>query len=211
MSQTGIPVYRLFVLVLLLSAVGCANPADDKPVAVVGDATETTPASGTGQRFLIGEGSTIGFTGSKITGKHDGGFTTFEGEILLVDAAAERSTVKLTIDTRSLWSDNDRLTGHLQSPDFFDVEKYPSASFESTHIVRADEGHTITGNLDLRGVTKSISFPASISVAPEGITAQAEFSIKRFDFNIVYAGKADDLIRDEVVIRFDLKAVPAAG
>ena len=41
------------------------------------------------------------------------------------------------------------------------------------------------------------------------VTAQAEFSIMRFDFGIKYAGPADNLIRDEVVIKFDVTAVPA--
>ena len=70
---------------------------------------------------------------------------------------------------------------------------------------------TVTGNLDLHGVTKSISFPASISVGEQEITATAEFSINRFDFGIVYPGMTDDLIREEVVISFDLKATPAVG
>ena len=62
---------------------------------------------------------------------------------------------------------------------------------------------------DLHGVTKSITFPATIEVGPEQVMARAEFAIKRFDFNIEYKGKADDLIRDDVVIKFDLVAMPA--
>ncbi len=205
-----LPVYRLFVLVALLAVVGCADPADGKPEAVVGEPTEAAP-SGEGRRFVIGEGSTVGFTGSKITGTHDGGFNSFEGEISLVDGDPEKSEVTVTIDTRSIWSDNDRLTGHLKSPDFFDTEKYPSASFRSSGITADGDLYAVTGNLELRGVTKSITFPASITATPDGVTAKAEFSIERFDFKIEYAGKADDLINDKVVIRFDLKASPANG
>ena len=72
-------------------------------------------------------------------------------------------------------------------------------------IVEGD-GYSVTGTLDLHGVTKNISFPATIEVSDDGVRAQAEFVIKRFDFGIVYPGKADDLIRDEVVIRLDLQA-----
>ena len=52
---------------------------------------------------------------------------------------------------------------------------------------------------------------ATITVEEGSVRAQAEFFIKRNDFGIIYPGKPDDLIRDEVVIRFDLIAVPAAG
>ncbi len=210
MPQLQPPACRLFILAALLAVVGCADPADGKPAAVVGEPTEATP-SGEGRRFVIGEDSTIGFTGSKITGTHDGGFNSFEGEISLVDGEPEKSEVTVTIDTRSLWSDNDRLTGHLKSPDFFDTEQYPSASFRSTGIAAEGDAYSVTGNLNLRGVTKSITFPAKITATPDAVTAKAEFSIERFDFKIEYAGKADDLINDKVVIRFDLKASPADG
>ena len=56
---------------------------------------------------------------------------------------------------------------------------------------------------------KSISFPATITVEEDRVVAQAEFSIKRFDFGIVYKGRADDLIRDDVVIKLDLVAARA--
>jgi len=117
--------------------------------------------------------------------------------------------VHLEIDTTTLWADNEKLTGHLKNPDFFDVQAHPTAEFTSTEIVPAEQGYTITGNLNLHGVTKSISFPATIHIEDGQITTQAEFSIMRFDFDIKYAGMADDLIRDEVVIQFDVTATPA--
>jgi len=55
-------------------------------------------------------------------------------------------------------------------------------------------------------VKKSISFPATIQVSPDSVSANAEFSINRKDFGINYPGKADDLIRDGVVIKLTIKA-----
>ena len=83
--------------------------------------------------------------------------------------------------------------------------------FESTSIESTAEGYDITGNLELHGVTKSIRFPATIAVEEGRVTAEAEFFIQRFDFDIVYPGKPDDLIRDEVVIKLSLVAEEAAG
>ena len=57
-------------------------------------------------------------------------------------------------------------------------------------------------------MTKEISFPAKIEVKDDAVTVKAEFSINRHDFDIKYAGKPDDLIREGVVLRLDVKATP---
>jgi polyisoprenoid-binding protein YceI len=64
-----------------------------------------------------------------------------------------------------------------------------------------DATHTVTGNLTLHGVTKSISFPAKITVSGDNATLDSQFFINRKDFGIMYPGKPNDLIRDEVVIK----------
>jgi polyisoprenoid-binding protein YceI len=110
----------------------------------------------------------------------------------------------------SVFTDTEDLTEHLKSPDFFDVARFPNASFVSTGIEpEPSEGansFTVTGDFDLHGVRKSISFPATIAVTADAVTVNSDFSINRKDFDIVYAGVPDDLIRDGVVIRLDLKA-----
>jgi len=192
----------------LVAAGACANPATGKPEASVAApvAVEPPAAAAAGTVHAIDPSSKIDFVGSKVTGSHDGGFTEFEGEIVLVDRDPQKSRVSVAIDTTSLWADHPKLTEHLKSADFFDVASYPRAEFDSTSIVAGEGGFTITGNLRLHGVERSISFPAGIEVTEEGVRTTAEFSIQRFDFGIVYKGKADDLIRDEVLIRLDLRA-----
>ena len=193
----------------LLLAMGCANPADDAPDATVSEpAPEPAPEQTVATTdYALSADSSIGFVGAKVTGSHDGGFNSFEGKVSVAGGAAAGSSVEVVIDTTSLWSDNDNLTNHLKSADFFDVETYPTATFKSTAIDANDDGsHTVTGNLELHGVTKQISFPAEIVVSDLGFTALAEFSINRMDFDIKYAGKPDDLIRDEVLIKLDLRS-----
>jgi polyisoprenoid-binding protein YceI len=194
---------------LLLLATACENPATGKPEAQVSEPQPAAePAAVDGVEFELAPESKIEFVGSKVTGSHDGGFESFDGTIVLAADGPAGSQVDVVIDATSLWADDDRLTGHLKSPDFFDVERFPMARFTSTSIVPTADGYEITGELELHGVTKQITFPASIQVEPDRITARAEFFIQRFDFDIVYPGKPDDLIRDEVVIRLDLVATP---
>ncbi len=216
-SRLMLPMVALFAWLV----VGCGNPASESPQAqvsepapapaaepVTADDSETQDDYAGATIYTVGEGSTIGFVGSQVTGTHEGGFNDFEGQLMVVDNDPSRSKVNVSIDATSLYADVEKLANHLKSPDFFDVETYPRASFESTSIVATDEGFSVTGNLSLHGVTKQIVFPATISVDEATVTADAEFAIKRFDFGIVYKGMADDLIRDDVLIKLHLVASP---
>lgn len=195
------------LLILFVAFTGCASdPAADKPDAEVTEAQPEAAPSGDGATLSFSDESTVSWVGSKVTGSHDGGFNEFTGEIQLVDGDPTASSVMVTIDTTSIWSDNDNLTGHLKSEDFFAVESFPTATFQSTSIEAVDGGYSVTGNLNLHGVEKSITFPADISVDGMHVMVNAEFSIKRFDFGIEYKGPADNLIRDEVVIKLALHA-----
>jgi polyisoprenoid-binding protein YceI len=200
-------------LVPLLALLGCSkNPAENVPAANVSSATNAAtaaPASATAKTYAFGPGnSKVAFVGSKVTGKHDGGFNKFAGELNVVDGKLAGAGNKVVIETASLFSDTDRLTGHLKSPDFFDVAKYPAATFVTTSIEPGATNSTVTGNLTLHGITKQISFPAKIEVTDGAVKVDAEFFLNRFDFDMKYAGKADDLIRKEVVLRLKVDAKP---
>lgn len=199
-------------IALLLSA--CEDPATNKTKAVTSETTNTqtqTARQSKGESLPITpETSKVEFTGSKVTGKHDGGFKQFSGNIDLVNNKPEESQVTVDIDMKSVFTDADGLTKHLQTGDFFEVEKYPKSSFVSTKIVpdtaKGANSYTVTGDLEMRGQKKSITFPAVITVNPNEVGVDTEFAINRKDFGIVYAGKADDLIRDDVVIRLNLRS-----
>ena len=199
----------LFLVVagLLLSA--CANPATNQPKATTSEAAPVKQQAAAGEKYSITpQNSKVEFTGSKVTGSHNGSFQKFTGGI---DYAGqpEKSVVKMTIEMNSVTTDDPKLTQHLQTPDFFDVQKFPEASFVSTEIKPGGEKgatHTVTGNLTLPGVTKAITFPATIAVSPGVVNVDSSFAINRKDFGIVYAGAANNLIRDEVVLALHVKA-----
>ncbi len=213
------------ILSLSVFLAACEDPAANKTKATTtnsatnaatnpqGNTNAATPATKPvtkGEAVALSpENSKVEFTGSKVTGKHDGGFKAFTGTIDLVNAKPEESSVFVDIDMNSVFTDSDGLTTHLKSPDFFDVAKFPKASFYLTKIVPdAAKGagfYTATGDFILHGQTKSITFPAKITVTDADVAVDSEFSINRKDFGIIYAGKTDDLIRDDVVIRLNLK------
>lgn len=195
---------------------GCNNdPGKGKTQATVGSAsapvTAVTPAAGAQSYVFSNEGSKFEFVGAKVTAKHEGSFAAFRGTISVVDGDPTRSSVNAEVDVSSLTVEPAKLAGHLKSPDFFDAEKFPKAKFTSTAVkAGAVNGatHTVTGNLELHGVTRAITFPATIKVEPGQVTVAAEFVINRKDFSIVYPGMPDDLIKDEVLIKLDLHGKP---
>lgn len=196
---------KLAIILMFVSLAACKSEIDNKPAATV-DVPKTEepaekPEANTGEEksvALDAAASSVGFVGAKITGDHTGDFKTISGTGTLVDGKLQK--LEVDVDTTSVVADEVKLTNHLKSPDFFDVEKFPKAKFVSTSI----EDGKVTGNMTIRGITKSISFPATIKDDGKAIQASSEFTLKRFDFDIAYKGKADDLIKDDVLMKLKL-------
>lgn len=202
----------LTILFALLLVCSCANPADDKPKAVTSEAAPVSAASpaAPGEKYSITpQNSKIEFDASKVTGSHHGSFGKFSGAIDF-NGQIQTSHVTITIDMASVTTDTPDLTKHLQTADFFDVAKFPQATFTSTEIKpTGDKGapYNVTGNLQLHGVTKSITFPALIQIASDAVTVESSFAINRKDFGINFAGATDNLIRDEVLLTLHVRGV----
>lgn len=198
--------------VIALTMFGCEDPGAKVTSATVATPTQQqaspTVAAGTETSLaslpISPSNSKVEFVGAKVTASHPGGFTDFSGTVDLGDSI-EKSQIAITIQTASLYADKEKLTTHLKSPDFFDVAKFPTATFRSAEITKTGDGYTVAGDLILHGVTKRISFPANIQATDTEVNASAEFSINRHDYGISYPGMRDDLIRDLVVIKLSLK------
>jgi len=158
------------------------------------------------------EGSTIQFTGAKISGSHDGGFSNFSGKVILKDDEVTATT--FTIDLSSTTADHPKLVKHLVSKDFFHAEKYENAKFVSSAVIPAKNPgavtHKVDGVLEFHGKSRPLSFPASITVGETETTVTATFDINRQNWGVSYPGKPDDLIKDDVEVRLNL-TFPATG
>jgi polyisoprenoid-binding protein YceI len=207
---------RAFLVMSCLVALAACNkdPTKGKTQAAVSEPAaapqQMPPAPANGANYAFSQaGSSVEFVGAKVTQKHDGKIGSFRGVVQLIENDPTKSSVQVELDLDSLNVDEPKLAKHLKSPDFFDVAKFPKATFKSTSIKAGGEGsatHTVTGNLDLHGVTKQVTFPARIKVNAEAVQVEAEFSINRKDFGINYPGMADDLIKDGVLILLKLDA-----
>lgn len=201
----------VFFISSILVASACESEVDGKPKAKVADAKEVKkaddkPKAGAANLAVDSAASKIEFVGAKVTGDHAGSFAKFTGSATVDGDKA--TALEFTVDMTSLAIEPEGLKTHLLGPDFFDTEKHAESSFTSTSITeKSGEGgatHEVVGNLTMRGVAKSVTFPAKLAVAGDKVTGSTNFSINRKDFGIVYAGKADDLIKDDVLLKIDL-------
>jgi polyisoprenoid-binding protein YceI len=176
------------------------------------DTAATTPAGNTVTANVLKDKSSINFVGAKVTRDHKGKFNNFDG--MITYAGSTPQAVKFDIDLNSIETDTPDLTKHLKSPDFFDVAKYPKATFTSSSLTQAAAGaangatHELKGMLDMHGVQKEVTIPVTATTTPEGVRTQSEFTIDRHDWGISYKGMADDLIKDKVLIKLDLLFPP---
>ena len=124
-----------------------------------------------------------------------GRFDKFDGSFVLDEKNIENSSVNVTIDVASLDSNHAERDKHLRGKDFFNVPKFPNASFKSTKVEKSgDKTAKITGDFTLKGVTKPITLDASYVGGGEdpwggyrqGFEATTRIKLKEFgiDYNL---------------------------
>lgn len=198
-------------------------PKADNAEATEAQQVDDAATSGTAYNVDLTQ-STIQWTGTKPVGQHTGTFAITSGSLNVADNNITGGKFVIDINTLTI-TDKDtmgssKLKGHLLSPDFFDAANHSEASFEITGVtagvdntnndlIMKDATHTVTGNLTLKGTSKSISFPAKVSVTDANVTADANFNIDRTQWGLVYGNDqslGDKFIRPEVNIVLHLAA-----
>jgi polyisoprenoid-binding protein YceI len=149
----------------------------------------------------------------KVTGEHNGTFS-LAGGLLTLDGdkvtggsfEIDMTSIKCTDLTDAGY--NAKLIGHLKSDDFFSVEKNPKAMFKITKV----EGANITGDMTIKGITQSITFPATVKVEKNIVSATAKIVLDRTKWDIRYGSKkffesiGDKAIYDDFTIDLNLSA-----
>ncbi|MFM1919356.1 MAG: hypothetical protein RLZZ303_990 [Candidatus Hydrogenedentota bacterium] len=191
------------------AAPAAAAPAETAAEAAAPAAAEAAPApSGESKTYVIepNDDSAIDFEGYKVTGGKKGGFANFSGEVTVPGGDLTQAQIKVEVDLVSVFSEAGALTETLKGKDFFEVGTFPTAKFTSTGIEKTGEEYLVKGEFDLHGVTKTIGFPAKIAVDGTALKASAEFTIDRNLWGVSYAGLTDDLIKPEVLVKFEILA-----
>ncbi|MFK7775992.1 MAG: YceI family protein [Saprospiraceae bacterium] len=209
-----------FVFMLLALVAGCKN--DKTKAAKTGDAVDTKATPTATAKTYSNTRGTINWTGAKLAYDHKGtlnvesGVFSAEGnKIKSGDFIINMASLKNT-DLAGDAEKQGKLEGHLKSADFFDVAQFPKATFSITSVADADTDEAncmITGNLTMKGVSKSVTFPALVVAKADGsLTAVSDkFKINRTDWGIKYssglAGAVGDaIISDDITLQISLEA-----
>ena len=148
-----------------------------------------------------------------------GRFKDFTGAIHYDDKDVTRSSVEFKAKVESIDTGVEARDKHLRTADFFEVEKFPELTFKTTSVARKGKSYILTGDLTLKGVTKQIALPFTITGAIKdargntriGIAAQT--TIDRRDYGITWGhalpGGGFDVAHD-VMINLQLEAIQPA-
>ena len=160
--------------------------------------------------------SDVGFQIRHLVSKVRGRFTDYEGTIVVDKAKPEVSTVELRIKATSIDTGNENRDKDLRSANFFEVEKYPEITFQSTKITaKGGDHYDVTGNLTMHGTTKEVTLPVTflgfVNAGRMGDRAGFETSItlNRKDFGIVWNRVLDTggtMLGDDVLISINVEA-----
>lgn len=133
-----------------------------------------------------------------------GRFNRFSGSMTFDAADPSASSVTFRIDAASVDTANERRDGHLRSPDFFNASEFSEITFTSSRVQPMPGGYRVTGDLTMHGVTKSITIELKQTGASTNPRSgkpiagmEADFTIKRSDFNMLY-GIEQKALADEV-------------
>jgi polyisoprenoid-binding protein YceI len=138
-----------------------------------------------------------------------GSFKNFEGTVETEGDDFSNAKINFSVDVNSINTNQEQRDGHLKSADFFDAEKYPHITFESTSVTKeSDEDYKLTGNLTIKGVTN----PVTLEVEHGGIAAdfygntkagfEIEGKINRKAFGLTWDGVTE---AGSIVVGEDIK------
>ncbi|WP_163512722.1 YceI family protein [Fodinicola acaciae] len=147
---------------------------------------------------------------SKVRGE----FKTFSGEIVTAENPLE-STVTATVDLGSIHTNQEQRDAHLRSADFFESDKHPNLTFQSTSVRRDGDDFVVTGDLTIKGITKSVDLKLEVNgfgPSPQGTAAgfTATTEIDRRDFGVSFTGAVPGtdvlMVANKVTVTLEIEA-----
>lgn len=161
--------------------------------------------------------SVVKWHAKKVTGEHFGTVALANGSLNVDGAKVTGGSFEIDLTTIKCDDVTDagynaKLVGHLKSDDFFSVEKNPKAKFVIKKVDGSGANINITGDMTIKGITQSITFPATVKADAKGVSANAKITLDRTKWDIRYGSKkffdsiGDKAIYDDFEIDLTLAA-----
>jgi polyisoprenoid-binding protein YceI len=161
--------------------------------------------------------SIVGFeVAHLVISKTTGRFIDYKGFVIMDPDAKEFKAIEAVIQTESVDTNHKKRNEHLRSPDFFNVQKFPTMTYKMKRYTKTGETYTAVGDLTLLGVTKEITLVGAfngVATDPMGNTRvgfTAEGIINRKDFGMVWAKLLDNggaVVGDTVKLKLEIEAI----
>ncbi|THU41127.1 YceI family protein [Niastella caeni] len=145
------------------------------------------------QNWAITDKYSIKFSSNEASGI----FKTFKGTIAFDEQNLAAAKFDVTIDVASINTGNGLQNKHAKGADWFDAAKFPVIKYTSKKIVKAGNAYQVTGDLQMKGVTKEYTIPFTFKKAGAGATFNGSFTVNRSDFKI---GKPGGEVAEQIKI-----------
>lgn len=206
------------IFVVVLTILSCKK--DPKNKVEISDAKDVKEVVISDAFLVDSQNSMVIWKGFKPGGEHYGVISISEGTLSVENGNLIGGSFKFDMNSiinTDIPSDDEynlKLVNHLKSPDFFDVEKFPTATFEITDVSELDGELSVSGNLTIKETTKNITIPTAMIFDNEVVILKSNvFTVDRTDFNVRYGSKKffdnlkDKFIKDEFELSFEVKTV----
>jgi hypothetical protein len=207
---------KSIVLVAIVASVFTACKSEKKETIALNEAT-VVEVNNYDENNVDIISSVLTWKGSKPTGSHNGTVALKSGNLEIVKGKIKSGVFVVDLNTIKCvdlagTDGAGKLEGHLKGEDFFDVAKYPTATFTIKSVKNNGAKLDVTGNLQIKDVTKSITIPAVLTKENElSVFTSEVFTINRADFNVKYGSKSffdnlkDKFIDDMMEMSFVVK------
>ena len=158
------------------------------------------------QQKLLPAQSEIGFVSRQMGSPVEGRFRSFDAQVSLDPKQLAAAKIVLVVDLASATLASTETETELRQSDWFDVKKFPQATFTSSAVKLAGPGRLeVVGSFSLKGRSRPLTVPVALTQAGGITTATGTFTIRRLDFKVGDGDWADtDLIANDVQVKFKL-------
>jgi polyisoprenoid-binding protein YceI len=154
--------------------------------------------------------SQVGFSLRHLTGRAEGHFGSFEGDLNFSPETPEKSEISFQVDVASVDTDNQKRDDHLRGEEYFHASKYPKMTFTSKQFKTTGKNrYKVTGPLTIKGHTKMVTIPITLkrkttlwATGQESLVFGVAFEIDRTEFGV---GENSSLLGSEVSIDMELE------
>jgi polyisoprenoid-binding protein YceI len=160
--------------------------------------------------WQAGAGSTLKFQAVQQRASFEGVFKTFTAQIDFDPADPAAGRIEANIDLGSVDTDYADRDEYLRDTEWFNIMKWPAATFVASDISVTDSGFLARGELSLRGVSQPVEFRFTVGSTPAGARLQGSAKLLRLEFDVGTGDWADtEWVANEVGVTVDLQLVPA--